>query len=79
METLQITYKAAQNDIQEAWNNPARSTDRITRDWIYSVDPETMNFVKAIFKVMPGHFSLYKTFVAIMKTGSLIQLLNNNK
>ncbi len=79
METLTTTFKSAKADIQDCWANPLSDNDRITRDWIYSVDPETMNFAKAMFGFMPGHYSLYTTFVAIMKCGSLESLLLKTK
>ncbi len=73
---LTITYSSAKMDIQGAWDNPTDGMAKISRSWIYAVDPETMQFVKAVFKCMPGHFSLYDTFVEIMKCKTLEILLN---
>ena len=53
-------------DVKLAWEMPARSNDRITHNWIYSVDPETMEEVKELWKTMPGTASLYKAFVYVL-------------
>lgn len=73
---LSAKYQTSKLDITEAWENPIRPSDRITRDWIYGVDMETMSFVKAVWTtVMDGSNSLYETFVAIMQTPSLDELI----
>jgi len=77
LNELNINFAAAKSDIQDCFDNPVKESDRLTRDWIYSVDPETMIFVKAVFKAMPGHYSLYDTFVSIMKKSSLESVLKN--
>jgi len=78
MTDLQIRFESSKRDIQDAWDNPIRENARITRDWIYSVDPETMDFVKTLWKCLNGEHSLYTTFVAIMKSNSIKQLLIKN-
>ncbi len=75
MGTLAITFKSAKADIQDCWANPIHPSDRITRNWIYAVDPETMTFAKAVFAIMPGTYSLYTSFVEILISGSLDSLL----
>lgn len=67
METLEVKYKSAKLDIQDAWDNPVRNDDRVTRNWIYSVDPETMVFCKVVFPLVDGDMSLYDVFTSIMK------------
>lgn len=72
---FQITFDSAKSDVVNAWENPLKDSDRITRDWIYGVDPETMDFVKEVFTAMPGEYSLYKTFVRVMKSKNFNELL----
>lgn len=76
MTDLNVTFESSKRDITSCWETPLNESDRVTGEWIYSVDPETMNFVKAMFKFMPGDYSLYKTFVAIMKGNNVNALLN---
>lgn len=71
MKELKVKYNSAKVDIQDAWDNPVRKDSRITRDWIYSVDPETMAFCKALFKFVKGDMSLYDVFTSIMKNETL--------
>ena len=78
MRNLQIAFESSKKDIQDSWDNPIRPNARITRDWIYTVDPETMNFVKVLWNSLSGEHSLYSTFVAIMKSNSIEQLLTKN-
>lgn len=54
-------------DVKDAYGNPLRDSDRITRDWIYSVDPETMEAVKSFWRTLPGDKSLYDAFVSVLK------------
>ena len=76
MADLKISFESAKQDISNSWEFPLRQDARITRDWIYTVDPETMDYAKEIFSVMPGDFSLYTTIVRIMKSNSFEELLN---
>ena len=78
MTDLQIRFESSKRDIQYAWDNPIREDARITRDWIYTVDPETMNFVKTLWNCLNGEHSVYTTFVAIMKSKSIEQLLTKH-
>ena len=78
MTDLQIRFESSKRDIQDAWDNPIRENARITRDWIYTVDPETMNFVKVLWKCLNGNHSIYTTFVAIMKSDSIEHLLTKH-
>lgn len=78
-EKLQNTFNSAKNDITDCWENPLKSDDRITRNWIYAVDPETMAFAKAVFEVlMNGDQSLYTTFVMIMESNNIPEIVNKN-
>jgi len=78
MTDLQIRFESSKRDIQDAWDNPIRENARITRDWIYTVDPETMSFVKMLWKFLNDEHSVYSTFVAIMKSKSIEQLLTKH-
>ena len=80
-EKLQLTFNGAKADITECWENPLRGTqDRIHHTWIYSVDPETMQFAKAVWNVvMNKNTSLYDTFCMIMKSESVDEMINKNK
>ena len=78
MSDLQIRFEGSKSDIQSAWDNPIRSNARFTGEWIYTVDPETMQFVKTVWNYLNGDHSLYTTFVAIMKSNSLEQLLTKH-
>ena len=73
---LENKFNSSQKDIKDAWENPARGDmDKINHDWIYSVDPETMDFVKAMWKLMDGNKSLYDAFVVIMKAKTIRSIL----
>lgn len=74
-DKAQAEFDGCKSDIQCAWDNPIRPDSRITRDWIYAVDPETMTYVKAMWSFMPKHYSLYNTFTAIMKGKSFVDVL----
>ena len=76
--TLSQSFESAKRDIQYSWDNPIRKDARITRDWIYTVDPETMNFAKTLWRYLNGNHSLYSTIVAIMKCKSIEQLLTKH-
>lgn len=55
-------------DVNLAWEEAER-LDRASHDWIYSVDPETMEEVKAFWKTLSGHHSLYNAFVVVLNMG----------
>lgn len=78
MTDLQIRFESSKADIQDAWDNPFRENARITRDWIYAVDPKTMSFVSMLWGCLSGKTSLYTTFVAVMKSDSIEQLLTKH-
>jgi hypothetical protein len=41
--------------------------DQLAGEWIYGVDPETMDEVKAIYSESDGSLSLYNVFCKILK------------
>ncbi len=41
--------------------------DQLAGEWIYGVDPETMDEVKAIYAEADGNLSLYNVFCKILK------------
>lgn len=66
MKTLENKFQSAKQDIQSAWDYPLRPNARITREWIYTVDLETMAFAKFVFDSRTEG-SLYDVFCDIMQ------------
>ena len=65
--TFQIS-ESTKFDVKDAYDNPLRSDDRITGNWIYSVDSETMKEIKSYWKTLDGGYSLMNVFVKILKS-----------
>lgn len=77
-ETLELNYKSVRSDVQDCWDNPLKPSDRLTREWIYAVDPETMNFINVIHDTLKiGHRSIYDTFCEVLDNESLLLLIEN--
>jgi len=53
-------------DVEDAWSGATRQ-ERINHDWIYNVDTETMETVRAYWRTMPADKSLYDAFVSVLK------------
>ena len=69
---IELSFNSAKVDIIDCFENPLKASDRLTRNWIYSVEPSTMAFVKAYKSVsLDGTHSLYSAFCHIMKLKSL--------
>ena len=47
-------------------NDMKSDLDVITGDWIYSVDPESMQEVKSYYKTLDGSKSLFNAFCEIL-------------
>ena len=56
-------------DVKTAWEY-ATSNERLSHDWIYGVDPETMTAVRKYWKTLDGSNSLYNAFVKVLKLKS---------
>lgn len=57
-------------DVKIAFNHGKNSLsmmDQLAGEWIYGVDPETMDEVKAIYAKADGNTSLYNVFCRILK------------
>lgn len=57
-------------DIKSAWDFRKETSmvgDVVTGNWIYTVDPETMQEVKLLWEYMPNDWSLFKTFCRLLK------------
>ncbi len=76
---LTARFETAKSDLLGCWESPIRTNHKITGDWIYAADPETFEFSKAMWNMMPGHYSLYSTMVVIMQSASLTELLTFTK
>ena len=61
-----MTFQATVNDIKLAYEY-ATKAERLNGNWIYSVDPETMEVVKGLWNKSSGEYSLYNIFCKILK------------
>ncbi len=85
MNYLENKYKSAKFDITETFNS--RYEDAILMgqntliyctggNWVYSIDPESMNFAKALLKnIENGNHSLYSVICKIMKSRNFDDLI----
>ena len=68
MTTTTTISESTKQDVKFAWEAPLRVSDRLTGDWIYGVDPESMDEIKSYWKTLDGGYSLMNVFAKILKS-----------
>ena len=68
MTTTTTISESTKFDVKDAFNNPLREGDKITGNFIFSVDLETMEEVKDYWNTLDGSKSLLNAFMNIVRS-----------
>ena len=79
LSRLEENFSSVKRDIQDAWDFPVRSNSKITGEWVYAIDSESMEFVENLLSYMPSYFSMMTLYSEIMKRNTIKELMANIK